>query len=147
MKMNKKSNSRIPKKERGDAVLEMAAMFPILALFISAMISMGPFIHMKIAVQQAAYDCALSAAQSLDRKQGHMQGVVAAQESFATFGLPYENIGINILGNWERGGQIVCTVSFNIPKGNFPMALVVPLPDSVFASTVLPAQQWKSLWR
>jgi hypothetical protein len=108
---------------------------------------MGPFIHMKIAVQQSAYDCALSAAQSLDRKQGYMQGVVAAQESFAAFGLPYENLGINILGNWERGGQVVCSVSFNIPKANFPMAIIVPLPDAITASTVLPAQQWKSLWR
>jgi Flp pilus assembly protein TadG len=133
-------------RERGTAVMELAAILPFMALLLSAVVAFGPFVHMRIAAQQAAYDCAFSAAQSLDPGQGFLQGMLTGQQSFRSFGLKSANATVLVRGSWGRGGQVTCTVTYLVPAA-FPFKKIVHMPGSVQASVTLPVQQWKSEWR
>lgn len=134
------------KFERGSSFLEFATILPIVAIISTSIIIIGGLIHMRIATYQAAYDCAFSAAQSLDNAQGYIQGVFAAQESFSSFGLPYGNADISVRGEWGRGGQIVCTIVYHIPVDAIPFGSVGPVPESFESNVTLPTQQYKSIW-
>ena len=132
---------------RGQAVLEMAVVIPLLALLLAAAIAFGPMIYVRLAVQQAAYDCALSAAQSLDGSRGSYQGAEAARQSFTMFSLQPGRADIHVYGDWERGGAVICDVSYHIAAGAFPFHGLVPIPDTLSHSIELPAQANKSEWR
>jgi Flp pilus assembly protein TadG len=134
-------------KERGSATLEMALVVPLAALLLSAVLLLGPYVHIGIATRQAAYDCAAAAAQSLDAGQGYAQGLAAAQASFAAFRLSAANASFALDGAWERDGSVACRVSYAVPSGAFPMKIVIDLPETVNASVHLPMQAFKSEWR
>lgn len=137
----------IKRLERGiGESLSLAALFVPTAIILAFILLIGPYPRIKIATQQAAYDCAMSAAQSLDAVQGYTQGVITAQKSFARFGLPMDNLEFAVVGSWERGDYVQCTVSYNVPLGNFPMAVVTNMPGVVTGKAVLPVQYYKSTW-
>ncbi|MDY6868994.1 MAG: hypothetical protein SVT56_14020, partial [Chloroflexota bacterium] len=75
--------------EQGDAILELAAILPLMLLIIAFVLLIGPYPRVIIATNQASYDCAMAAAQSLDMAQGYTQGVLVAAQSFDAFGLDY----------------------------------------------------------
>jgi len=135
------------KTDRGQAVLEMAVVIPLLALLLAAVFAFGPLIYVKLAVQQAAYDCALSAAQSLDAATGRFQGAAAAEESLAAFNLQQGRAQTTVSGRWGRTGWVTCEVSCRIAAGAFPFHGLIPLPDSLSHSVTLPPQANKSEWR
>lgn len=135
------------RSEQGTATLEIAVILPLAAILLSAVLMLGPYIHIGIATRQAAYDCAVAAAQSLDEAQGYTQGLAAAQSSFAVFRLSPGNAGYSLAGDWERGGAVACTVTYRVPVGAFPMKVVVNLPETVSATVRLPVQAFKSEWR
>ncbi len=133
--------------ERGTSVLEMAVILPLTALLLAAAITLGPYIHIGIATQQAAYDCAVAAAQSLDASQGYMQGITAAQDSFAAFRLNAAYAEYSLSGSWERGGMVSCTVGYRVPVDASPMRLVAAMPRVVRSTVHLPVQVFKSKWK
>ncbi len=135
------------RKEKGSAVLEMAVIFPFAALLLAAVITMGPYVHIGIATRQAAYDCAVAAAQTLDASQGTLQGLAAAQESFASFRLNPARVQTSLSGSWRRGGVVACTVGYRVPVGASPLRMVAPLPEVVSATVELPVQVYKSEWK
>ena len=143
----KKTNINPLKRERGSAVLEMAVILPLATILLSAILTLGPYVHIGIAVRQAAYDCAVSAAQSLDPAQGHNQGLAAARESFSAFRLSHANASFSLSGSWERGGSVACSVSYSVPTSAFPMERVVNMPEAISATVQLPVQAFKSEWR
>lgn len=96
-------------------------------------------------MQQAANDCAMSAAQTISAAQGFTQGVTAAKASFNTFNLS-GNADISMRGSWERGGRVTCSVTYTVPFGNFPMKVAIQLPDQVSHEVTLPVQYYKSDW-
>jgi Flp pilus assembly protein TadG len=138
---------RFHPQERGSATLEMAVVVPLAALLLSAVLLLGPYVHIGIAVRQAAYDCAAAAAQSLDAGQGYTQGLAAAQASFGAFRLSAANVSFALEGRWERGGMVSCTSDYTVPVGAFPMRRVIDLPETVSATVALPVQAFKSEWR
>jgi Flp pilus assembly protein TadG len=138
---------RTSRNRKGQALIEVALLLGICLIVISGMFLFGPILKYKFAVNRASYDCAVSAMQSLNTKQGLMQGYLAAQESLSAFGVNYGRARIDLKGNWGRGGQVVCTVLYDLPLERMPLAIIVAVPDSVSSSTVLPVQRWKSLWR
>ena len=142
-----KPNIFTAKSERGTATLEIAVILPLAAILLSAVLTLGPYIHIGIAARQAAYDCAIAASQSLDAGQGYFQGVTAAEGSFAAFRLSAARAGYSLSGVWERGGVVACTVSYQVPLGAAPLKLVVSLPETVSATVRLPVQVFKSEWR
>lgn len=133
--------------ENGSATLEMALIVPLAAILLSGVLTLGPYVHIGIAVHQAAYDCAAAAAQSLDAEQGYYQGLATARESFATFRLNPDNAAFSLSGAWERGGVVACSVSYLVPTGAFPMKRIVEMPETVGAVLQLPVQFFKSEWR
>lgn len=133
--------------EEGQAILEMAIVIPLLALLLATVVAFGPLIHMKLATQQAAYDCALAAAQSLDAQQGAFQGRQAAEQSFAAFNLKRGGMAVQVQGDWSRVGNISCSVVYQIPTGAYPFHGIVSLPSSVSHFVTLPPQTLKSEWR
>jgi len=138
---------QIRRRERGSAVLEMAAVIALMAILISGVFALGPFVHMSFATRQTAYDCAVAAAQTLDAKQGHIQGDVAGKMAAASYSMVTGNITFEVAGNWARNGQVACTATYHIPTGAFPMKMVVPLPSTYSYTVRLPIQIWHSTWR
>ena len=133
--------------QAGQAILELAIVLPILALLLGAVIALGPLVYMHIAVQQASYDCAIAAAQSLDGGQGYAQGLYAAQASFGAFNLNPGRSDVSVRGNWERNGMVVCEIVYRVPTGAFPFHAVLSLPPEVHYSVSLPLHAFKSEWR
>ena len=133
--------------EKGSAVLEMAVILPLAALLLSAAITLGPYIHIGIATQEAAYDCAVAAAQSLDSTQGYLQGMTAAQDSFTSFRLNPSFAQYSLSGSWERGGMVSCTVGYQVPVDASPLRMVAAMPRVVRSSVHLPVQVFKSQWK
>ncbi len=133
--------------QRGQAVLELAIVLPILALLLGAVTALGPLVYMHIATQQASYDCAIAAAQSLDEAQGYFQGLYAAQASFGTFNLNPGRADISVRGNWDRNGMVVCEVIYSVPTEAFPFHAVLSPPSVVRYSVSVPPHAFKSIWR
>jgi Flp pilus assembly protein TadG len=133
--------------QRGQSIIELAVALPILAVIAAAAIGLGPLVMMHIAVQQASYDCALAAAQSLDDSQGYQQGLAAAEASFRNFNVTPARASIYVNGNWERGGDVVCAVRYQVPVDAFPFQRLIALPDALQYSVYLPTQALKSEWR
>jgi hypothetical protein len=145
--LRKHTHRRVLKKfEQGDSVLELAAVLPMMLLIVAFILLIAPYPRVIIATNQASYDCAMSAAQSLDLAQGYTQGVVVASQSFDAFDLDWENASIQVFGDWSRGGQVGCTVAYRMPLGAFPLVQVANVPDTVEHTTVVPAQYYKSEW-
>jgi hypothetical protein len=135
------------RSERGDALLEFVVILPLSGLLIATIALFGPYIHIHVATNMAAYDCAISAVQSLDKSQGYMQGLVAAQASFEAFRLPWGRTEVSVKGNWSREGQVMCSVSYHVPLGNLPFAKVTNAPAVVTHEVALPVQAYKSEWK
>jgi Flp pilus assembly protein TadG len=133
--------------ERGQSILELAIVLPILALLLGAVIALGPLVYMNIATQQASYDCAIAAAQSLDAAQGYAQGLYAAQASFGAFNLTPARADISVRGDWERNGMVVCEIAYRVPTGAFPFHAVLSPPSEVRYSVSVPLHAFKSEWR
>ena len=139
--------ARHSRPQQGQAILELAIVLPILALLLGAVIALGPLVYMHIATQQASYDCAIAAAQSLDAAQGYAQGLYAAQASFGAFNLTPARADISVRGDWERNGMIVCEIAYRVPTGAFPFHAVISPPSEVRYSVSLPPHAFKSEWR
>jgi hypothetical protein len=135
------------RKEPGQAILEMAVVLPFLALILAAAFAFGPLAYIHIATQQATYDCALAAAQSLNAAQGHFQGDFTARQSLAAFNLDPGRAAIRVAGDWRRGGIVRCETVYQVPTGAFPFHGLVSLPSSIDYTVSLPPQALKSEWR
>jgi hypothetical protein len=138
---------RCAESEGGQSILEMAIVLPIMALLLGAVIALGPLVYMNLATQQASYDCAIAAAQSLDAAQGYAQGLYAAQASFSAFNLAPGRADISVRGDWERNGIVVCEIAYRVPTGAFPFHAVISPPSEVRYSVSLPPHAFKSEWR
>jgi len=141
------SSKNIKRSERGSAVLEMAPVILVMAILISGVLALGPYVHMSFSTRQTAYDCAVAAAQTLNAEQGRMQGEVAGKMTAASYSMVTRNISFVIQGDWSRNGQVACIATYHIPTGNFPMKMVVPLPGRYEYTVRLPVQIWHSEWR
>lgn len=135
------------RSQGGQAILELAIVLPILALILGGVIALGPLVYMHIATQQAAYDCAIAAAQSLDPVQGYTQGLYAAQASFGAFNLNPGRAGISVRGDWERNGMVACEIIYDVPTEAFPFHAVLSPPAAVQYSVAVPPHAFKSVWR
>ena len=143
----KKSAANMKRKiEQGGSLLELAMILPIALLILMFILLVGPFMRIVIATDQASYDCAIAAAQSLNATQGYAQGVTTAQNSFNTFGLPEKHLDIQVWGSWERGGQVGCSVAYDVPSSMLPLSRVANVSDQIVNTTVVPAQYYKSEW-
>ncbi len=131
----------------GQAVLEMAAVIPLMALLLAAAFAFGPLVYVKIAVQQAAYDCAISAAQSLDSATGMRQGAAAGHRSLGAFSLDPGGADIRVYGDWGRSGSVGCAIRCRIAAGAFPFHGLVPIPESLGHAVTITPQVNKSMWR
>ena len=120
---------------------------PILAVILGAVVALGPLVYMHLATQQAAYDCAISAAQSLDAEQGYAQGLYAAQASFGAFNLNPARADISVRGSWERNGMVVCEIAFRVPTEAFPFHAVLDPPSLVRYTVAVPPHAFKSVWK
>lgn len=134
-------------KQKGQAVLEMVVVIPFLALLVAAALAFGPLIYIRLATQQAAYDCAIAASQSLDAARGIQQGLFAANESFGAFNLNNDRARVQVYGSWERSGIITCSISYSVPTGAFPFHGLITLPSQINHVVSVPPQSIKSQWR
>lgn len=135
------------RRQGGQAILELAIVLPIMAMLLGAVIALGPLIYMNIATQQASYDCALAAAQSLDAAQGYTQGLYAAQSSFGGFNLKPGRADISVRGDWDRNGMVICEIIYSVPTEAFPFHAVLSPPSTVRYSVSVPPHAFKSVWR
>ena len=133
--------------QRGQAIMEMAVVLPLLALLVAASLAFGPLVYLQLAVQQVSYDCALASAQSLDPAQGYLQGVYAAERSLEGFNLNRARAEVSLRGSWERGGAVLCSVDYRVPTGAFPFHGVIELPARMSHAVTLPVQAGKSVWQ
>jgi hypothetical protein len=141
--MNKSATSQ---SEKGQSILELIVVIPFIALIIAVALGLGPLGTMQLAVQQSANDCAFQAAQSLDPGQVVYQGRFAAYQTIDLYHLSAARTRVAVSGNFERGGSVQCSVTYDVPVGNFPFGGIINLPSTVFHTVTLPIQALRSDW-
>lgn len=134
---------RIPvrhlRNQRGNAIMELALILPILALMfwgILGLMERGRTASMAV---WAAYACASQASQTPDPGQGLRQGEGAAR---AILGRRLVNITVQHDGRW--GGRVICTIIAR------PVLFVPGLPwlgSDVRVRQSTFVERWKSDWR
>ncbi len=132
-----------PKAHRGQATLEMVLALPAFLALFAIIVTIAPLAHVKFVADQAAYDCAINAAQSLDMARGAIQGRMAALRT-----LQYSRMAarswVDVRGDWSRSGMVICTVKVQVPT---PAFRLFPIPRVMTAVYTVPAQRNKSEWQ
>lgn len=109
--MNGKGNDK--RGEEGQALFEMALVLMLFLLIFLGILAFGPRIYTRLAVDTAAYDCAIAAVGTLDPARGHSQGVTAAHETLTGFRLNPARTSVRVIApQWERGHPVTCIVSY-----------------------------------
>ncbi len=116
------------RRQDGQALMELALVLTLLMIMIGGVMALGPLTYVRIAVDTASYDCATAAGRSLKPARGAYQGTLAAQETLDGFGLLDPGraaISVTAQGSWSRGSEVLCTVSYAVPLGQFPLATLI----------------------
>ena len=134
---------RARRAQRGQGLVELILVIPALVILMAVAISLAPLAHVKFVADQAAYDCAISAAQTLDMGRGALQGRIAAVRTLQASHM-MERAWIDVRGDWSREGLVICTISITPPDSGF--TIFTP-PHTIRATYALPVQRNKSEWR
>lgn len=135
-------------KQRGQALYEMALVLMFFLVIMLGVMHFGPRVYVRLAVDTAAYDCAIASVETLNPDRGRMQGRFAAIETLRGFRLDTSRMEVAVTGTWARSSPVTCRVTYR-HSGSF-----IPLMDRLFpgaapetsASTTLLVATFKSRW-
>ncbi len=136
---NRSEAAREMRRNRGEALTELALALPVLALMFWGVLGLMERGRTANLAVWAAFACAAQASQTPDPGQGLVQGAAAAR---AILGRRLVDVTVQHDGRW--GGRVVCTVLAR------PTLWIPSLPGlgwdvRVWQETYV--ERWKSDWR
>lgn len=141
------SSSSHRQGEAGQAAVELAIALMVLVLLMGGVLALGPLMYTNVAINTAAYDCAVAAAQSLNPEQSRYQGITAAQETLARQNLRATAAQIGVYSDWRRGSPVVCQVQYKVNLEGVPLVNYFNIDPVINYRVALPAQAFKSVWK
>lgn len=133
--------------QSGQAAVELAIALMVLILLMGGVLALGPIIYTHVAINTAAYDCAVAAAQSLNPEQSRYQGITAAQETLARQNIRASAAQIGVYSDWQRGSPVVCQVQYQVNLDDVPLVNYFNIDPVINYRVALPAQTFKSVWK
>jgi Flp pilus assembly protein TadG len=113
----------VPRRDEGQALLELALASPILLLFLLGMVLFGRVLQAKVATDAAAREAARAVAEASSEGEGVSLARRRAADVAAGYGLTAANLGVTIDdGGFVRGGTVTVRVSYAVPIGDLPLA-------------------------
>ena len=134
--------------EQGQALYEMALVIFLFLVILVGVIHFGPRVYVRLAVDTAAYDCAIAGVETLDRDRGKWQAWFAARQTLEGFRLDVSRATIQVTGTWERSAPVTCAVTYEHSRSFIPLAdLLFPnAAPKTSASVTLLTATFKSDW-
>lgn len=105
---------KVLRGEEGQALYEMALALMLFLFVFLGIMAVIPRVYVRLAVDTAAYDCAIAAVETLSPERGRMQGYIAARETLEGFRLHPSSFSVEIYApNWQRGWPVTCRVTYH----------------------------------
>jgi Flp pilus assembly protein TadG len=136
------------RKEDGQALYEMALVLFLLLVIFLGIVHFGPRVYVRLAVDTAAYDCAIASVETLSSTRGRSQGYDAADATLSGFGLNTSRAHVQVVGTWERASPVTCRVTYH-HAGSFLPFVDVLFPgasSTTSAEVTLLVATFKSRW-
>ncbi len=125
--------------ERGDALVELALVLPLLALMFWGVLGLVERGRTTSLASWAAFACAAQASQTPDPGQGTVQGTAAAR---AILGRRLVDVTVQHEGGWNR--RVVCIVR---ARPTLFIPYMPTLGGDVRVRQETYVERWKSDWR
>lgn len=144
--------SRFVSREEGQGYAEFLWVLPIFTIFIAGVMFFGQIFYCQLACDMASYDGARAAAEALLTGAGTYQGQIAAARTLEGFHMDPSPASISVYapGEWERGREIYCRVTYNLSLGHLPFVGSFPSVFSpafeVSSDTALRVESFRSWW-
>jgi len=110
------------KNERGQALVEVALVIPILLLLAFGVVAVGRVTDAQMGVSAVAREAARAAALANDPAAAASQGVTQGQEVAAGYHLGDGSLHLAVnAGNFTRGGTVQVSARYTVSLGDLPL--------------------------
>ncbi len=108
--------------ERGQALVEVALVIPILLLLAFGVVAVGRVTDAQMGVSAVAREAARAAALANDPGEAASQGVTQGQEVAAGYHLGDGSLHLAVnAGNFTRGGTVQASAHYTVSLGDLPL--------------------------
>ncbi len=108
--------------ERGQALVEVALVIPILLLLAFGVVAVGRVTDAQMGVSAVAREAARAAALANDPVEAASQGVTQGQEVAAGYHLGDGSLQLAVnAGNFTRGGTVQASARYTVSLGDLPL--------------------------
>lgn len=114
--------SRAATRSRGQALVELALVLPILLLLATAVVGVGRVIQAQMGVSGAAREAARTAVLADTPTGAINRGLDRGQQVAAGYHLTNGSLGLSVdPGSFSRGGSVVATARYQVTLGDLPL--------------------------
>jgi len=136
--------------ERGQSVIELVLILPLLVAIFAILVFFGRVLYVRLAVEQASFDGARAAIESLNAGRGPDQGYATAYATLQGWRLSPGHGAVRLYYNdWDRGTGLTCRVGYKVRVSDIPLVGWFYSGGGgvrVQAATTLRVEQYKSRW-
>ncbi len=116
------ASTQASKNERGQALVEVALVIPILLLLAFGVVAVGRVTDAQMGVSAVAREAARAAALANDPGAAASQGMTRGQEVAAGYHLGDGSLQLAVnAGNFTRGGTVQASARYTVSLGDLPL--------------------------
>jgi len=116
------ASTQTSKNERGQALVEVALVIPVLLLLAFGMVAVGRVTDAQMGVSAGAREAARAAALANNPGEAASQGVTRGQEVAAGYHLGDGSLQLAVnAGNFTRGGTVQASARYTVSLGDLPL--------------------------
>jgi len=116
------ASTQASKNERGQALVEVALVIPVLLLLAFGVVAVGRVTDAQMGVSAVAREAARAAALANDPGEAASQGVTRGQEVAAGYHLGDGSLQLAVnAGNFTRGGTVQASAHYTVSLGDLPL--------------------------
>ena len=108
--------------QRGQALVELALVLPILLLLATAVVGVGRVIQAQMGVSGVAREAARTAVRADTPTDAINRGLIRGQQVADGYHLTNGSLGLSVdPGSFSRGGSVVATARYQVTLGDLPL--------------------------
>jgi len=108
--------------ERGQALIEVALVLPVLLILAFGVVGVGKVIEAKMGVSAVAREAARAAALANDGDEAWTRGMLRGQDVAAGYGLSNGSLELTVApGSFKRGGAVQAGTRYAVDLASLPL--------------------------
>src|SRR5581483_1465398 len=108
--------------ERGQALIEVALVLPMLLILAFGVVGVGKVIEAKMGVSAVAREAARAAALANNGEEAWTRGMLRGQDVAAGYGLGNGSLELTVApGSFRRGGAVQAGTSYSVDLASLPL--------------------------